>query len=46
MAILAKCTKCKRIGGFAVEATDTICARCKRDNKQGRDESEQTKKDK
>jgi len=29
MAILEVCSKCKRLGGYAFEATDKVCARCK-----------------
>ena len=30
MAILKKCAECERLGGYAIEATDEICARCMR----------------
>lgn len=29
MAILAKCSQCKRVGGFAKSKDSKICARCK-----------------
>ena len=28
MAILAKCSKCKRLGGYAKKSDSEICARC------------------
>lgn len=30
MAILAKCAKCKRLGGYAEKAEDKLCFRCKK----------------
>ena len=29
MSILAKCSNCKRLGGYAENDNDKICARCK-----------------
>ena len=41
MAILAKCSNCGRLGGYAQSAEDTVCARCKRgDTAPAKDEDE------
>lgn len=41
MAILKKCAKCKRLGGYAKTATSEVCARCELKEKVKRNEKGQ-----